>query len=125
KRLSDANLWAGGPPREGFFRIWHGSPAFAGNKALGPTSLTQALNAYEGWDDGIPSWRSTDHALHFMVRLRGNSRDRFFSAAVPAGSPLSAYPLPTSRFQNVNGGFFNTPIAEVIYFLRPSGRFTA
>jgi hypothetical protein len=127
KRLSDANLWTGGPPREGFFRIWHGSPAFAGNKALGPVppGLTQALNAYEGSDEGIPSWRSTDHALHFMVRQRGNSRDRFFSAAVPANSPLNAYPLPNSRFQN--GSFFNTPIAEVVYFLQPTTppRFTA
>lgn len=123
KRLSDANLWADGPPREGFFRIWHGSPAFAGTKALGPTALTQPLNFYEGAEDGIPSWRSTDHMLHFMVRMRGNSRDRFFSAALPPGSPLSQYPMPTSRFQN--GNFFNTPIAEVVYFLRPTGRFTA
>jgi hypothetical protein len=60
-----------------------------------------------------------------MVRQRGNSRDKFFSVAVPNGSPLAAYPLPSSRFDSTPLNVFTTPIAEVIYFLRPNGRFTA
>src|SRR5262249_40433479 len=72
RRLSDPNFWQNGPPREGFFRVWHGLPS-----------------TFEGADpDGIPSFLSTTHALHFTVKLRGSQRSDYFSATPITGSPL-------------------------------------
>src|SRR5262249_26369099 len=52
KRLSDPTFWQDGPPREGFFRVYNGDPGFD-----------------EGFDqDGIHSYRSTTHALHFAAK---------------------------------------------------------
>jgi prepilin-type N-terminal cleavage/methylation domain-containing protein len=113
-RLSDPNFWLNGPPRQGFFRIWQAS-----------------AGTLEGRDlDGIPIYRSTDHALHFAVHLRGNRLSDFFTASVPAGSALvspanvTAAPLGlrTARYedQDVSGTTFNSQWAEVVYFLRPA-----
>jgi prepilin-type N-terminal cleavage/methylation domain-containing protein len=113
KRLSDVNFFDQGPPREGFFRIWQGS-----------------AGVNEGTDgDGIPSYRSTDHILHFSVKLRGNQRSDFFSAqlstpAIPfpafPGSPSSTgSPDPTRYEENANT--YNSQWAEVAYFLRSNG----
>jgi hypothetical protein len=38
--------------------------------------------------DSIKSYRSTNHKLHFTVKLPGKARWQFFDAVVPAGSPL-------------------------------------
>jgi type II secretory pathway pseudopilin PulG len=111
KRLSDPTFWNNGPPAEGFFRIWQGSPA----------TLTGPNNFIEGTDlDGIPSYRSTDHMLHFAVKLRGNLRSDYFSASVPNGSPLlsPSLGLPDRRYQD-SPNTYNSQWAEVEYFLRP------
>jgi hypothetical protein len=78
--------------------------------------------------DGLPSFRTTSHALHFTVRLRGNQIGSVFQAnlanVVPAPSPLlSAFttsPIqPDSRFQDPGSSIYCYPWAEVAYFLSP------
>src|SRR6516225_2620866 len=61
KRLSQPSFWDSGPPRQGFFRIYQGS-----------RSQSEGVDA-----DGIASYRSADHALHFTVKLRGNQEGDF------------------------------------------------
>jgi type II secretory pathway pseudopilin PulG len=110
KRLSDANFWKDGPPREGFLRIWQG---------------TDSVD--EGTDlDGNHSFAGygADNALHFTVKLRGNSRDDFFRATVPPNSPLLLLPNGDTRFQEAGTGTFCSSWAEVAVFTRPSGETT-
>src|SRR5437588_4973345 len=78
KRLSQDSFWVNGPPEQGFFRLWQGSPPAANNPYY----------TLEGTDlDGIESYRAVDHALHFTVKLRGNNPSHVYSASVPAGFP--------------------------------------
>src|SRR5262245_25792250 len=93
RRLSDIDFWKEGPPRAGFFRVIHGSP---------PSNAAGSTYYAEGADlKGNPSYRAVDHSLHFSVKLRGNNRNEYFRASVPAGSPLLSLPLQDSRFQEV------------------------
>ncbi len=107
KRLSNPTFW-NAPPREGFFRIVEGNGSIL-----------------EGTDqDGLPSYRSIDHELHFAVKLRGNQRGEFFRATVPFNSPLLNAPaiLWTSHFEDSPGNStYCAPWAEVAFFLRPTG----
>jgi prepilin-type N-terminal cleavage/methylation domain-containing protein len=118
RRLSDPFFWSNGPPRQGFFRIWQGGANDS------PTAT--APNAVEGQDlDGINSYRSVNHALHFTVHLRGNRQSDFFTAQVPSGSPLVTSPalgLMTARYEDQDStqSTFNSQWAEVVYFLRPA-----
>jgi hypothetical protein len=111
KRLSDADFWKDGPPEAGFFRIWQGSRSGSG------------ANIDEGSDfDGVPSYRSVDHMLHFTLAHSGSQRHDFLSAAVPPGSPLLPPHSPElgpwdARYQD-SPGTFSSPWAEVAYFLR-------
>jgi type II secretory pathway pseudopilin PulG len=99
RRLSDPNFWLTGQPREGFFYIHQQNPSVP-----------------EGQDsDGNPSYRATDHALWFSVKLRGNNQDRFFAANVPNNSPLVPYSpgggqngayIPTNFFGQLSDGNF-------------------
>ena len=65
KRLSDADFWDNGPPRQGYFQIYEG----------GPTS-------YEGMTtDGVTYQRSgsaADHRLAFTSRLSGKNPEDFY-----------------------------------------------
>jgi hypothetical protein len=116
RRLSDSVFWTIGPPREGYFRIWQGSPIG------GP----QGRNIFEGVDgDGLPSYRYTDCILAFTVKPRGNRLESFASAIVPAGSPLLAVGLPDGRFQNPAVNTYNCQWYEVAYYLRPIAGVTA
>jgi prepilin-type N-terminal cleavage/methylation domain-containing protein len=110
KRLSDASFWNDGPPREGYFRLWHAAPR-----------LLEGLDA-----DGNPSFRTADHALQFTVKLRGNQRGDFFSSQVPPLSPLLTLPTdffgfqPDAKYQDT-ATTFNSQWAEIAYYLRPNG----
>jgi prepilin-type N-terminal cleavage/methylation domain-containing protein len=120
KRLSDPNFWRDGPPREGFFRLWHGSAC----------SSTPGARYYQESDDapgdGIPSRRAVDHMLHFTVKKRGNGPGDYFGAQVPGNSPLLAFnpnyfgQPPGARYQDVPNRV-TSQWAEVAYFLRPNG----
>jgi prepilin-type N-terminal cleavage/methylation domain-containing protein len=125
KRLSDPNMWADGPPREGFFRIWNGS-----GLNFGPNYVT------EGFDgDFIASNRAVDHYLHFTAKKRGNKRGDFYTAQI--GDPTSPLLItnttnflnpnffgqpPDERYQDVNSTF-TSQWAEIIYFMQPNGAF--
>ncbi len=122
RRLSDPDFWQQ-PTREGFFQI------------VQATNVPTAAGPYylEGTDsDNNPSFRATDHRLHFSVKLRGNSQGQFFSTPIPPGTP-SQSPLrnaslttnffnqpPDGRFQS-DPNVYNSPWAEVAYFLVPTG----
>ncbi|HXG09623.1 MAG TPA: prepilin-type N-terminal cleavage/methylation domain-containing protein [Gemmataceae bacterium] len=107
KRLSDPDFWREGPPQQGFFRIYHGSP------------LVVEVDDSNG--DGINATRTANHILHFTVKRRGNDRKDFFTARVPAGSPLLALGIPDARFQEPNSDIYTSQWAEIAYFLRPNG----
>src|SRR5262249_14965333 len=80
RRLSDGPRSWPGPdePREGVFHLTNRNFFF-------PSQEARDAN-------GIPCRRRTNRVLHFSVKLRGNGRQDFFSASVPAGSPLLAQP---------------------------------
>ncbi len=112
RRLSDPNFWAAGPPLEGFFRVWHGTatgqpPNFQEGAAAPDLTGTNAALSY----------RSANHALHFTVKLRGNTRSDFLSAAAPGAANLLNLGLPESRYQDTPNTY-NSQWAEVVFFLR-------
>jgi hypothetical protein len=122
KRLSSPSFWYDGPPQEGFFRIWQDADSIDEGtdldsnhsfRAPGPDPLTGhgGVNARGTW---------SNHGLHFAVKLRGNTRDAFFRATLPGGSPLLALPLIDTRFQEPGGTTLCSSWAEVAFFLRPS-----
>src|SRR5262245_45125349 len=113
RRLSDpSGRWnAMGLPREGFFRH-HMRPNTPPWDDVG-----------EGQDsDGIGYGRSRRSILHFSVKLRGNNRDQFFTARIPANSPLFSArttffgQAPDARFQD-SGPVYSSQWAEVAYWL--------
>jgi prepilin-type N-terminal cleavage/methylation domain-containing protein len=110
KRLSQSSFWDSGPPRQGFFRIYQGS-----RPRLGGLCTPEGVDAA-----GVPSYRSADHALHFTVKLRGNQEGDFFSAGVPAGSPLLTNIFGSLEARYQGAGAYRSQWAEVAYFLRPS-----
>ena len=63
-------------PREGFLRIFEGSaPQVPPAAAAGAGPWTLPQNIDEGADlDNLKGFCSTDHGLHFAVKLRGNNR---------------------------------------------------
>jgi prepilin-type N-terminal cleavage/methylation domain-containing protein len=145
RRLSDAGFWQQGPPREGFFHIYQGSTPVP---APGPGYyVCEDPSRVRGaglplWpaplDTGVFSYRAVDHILHFSVKLRGNKPSEVFSTSlnVPSStgaqtlveSPLFNFGQPDNRFQPPHKPLdpqsprtFNSPWAEVAYFLFPSG----
>jgi prepilin-type N-terminal cleavage/methylation domain-containing protein len=121
KRLSDPNLLRTAPPQQGFFRIWQGSAPVVNNA----NDFTSGC-VLDGVDanGGTPVYRTADHAIHCAVKYRGNARDEFLCAGVPAGSPLLTPFLNVgvdSRFQETtNATVYRYPWAEVVYFMVPS-----
>lgn len=135
RRISDPNFWSEGPPREGFFRIWHGS-----DLKLSPADVRAEVNGnyfLEGNDsasrDRINSRRAVDHYLHFTVKKRGNNPADVYSARLPGKPPYVSplWGLSTTFFNQANDAryqegstteVFTSQWAEVAYFLRPSLR---
>jgi prepilin-type N-terminal cleavage/methylation domain-containing protein len=109
RRLSDPDIHIN-RPREGFVRIF---------RAAAPT--------VEGTDpNGLVSKRSTVCVLYLTVKRRGNQRPDFFSAAVPAGSPLltastNFFGLPLDTRLQDSPTAYTSQWAEVAYFLVQTG----
>jgi prepilin-type N-terminal cleavage/methylation domain-containing protein len=126
RRISDDSFWTVGPPREGFFRVWHGTfyvnPLNPPPPAVLPrTDWRNLIEARDG--DGVPTTRATDHMLHFSVKLRGNQPQDFVSARVPAQmltvSSNFFNPAPDARYQTESD--YSSQWFEVLYFLRQTG----
>src|SRR5262249_14836729 len=89
RRLSDGGLLVTEPPREGFFVVYQG-----------------AASTSEGNDaDGVPSYYSQAHILHFTVKARGNREESFYTALIdPNGSTpaatLNAFYAVAKNFNN-------------------------
>jgi type II secretory pathway pseudopilin PulG len=121
RKLSDPNFWGAGDP---WNPIWWGD----GTPRMGFFRIVQnSASVWEGNDpDGLPSYRATNHALHFTIRLRGNHREGFLSASVPANSPLFnvattfANQPPDARFQD-QPATYTSAWGEIAYFLAPQG----
>jgi prepilin-type N-terminal cleavage/methylation domain-containing protein len=123
KRLSNPNFWVNGPPSQGFFRVWQGSPPsnvwgapyYVENLAPPnpPTSITDL--------DGFHSFRSVDHMLAFSVKLRGDQMGDFLTAGPQGGgTQLGAIPSfgpAEARYQSANT--YNYQWAEAAWFLQP------
>jgi prepilin-type N-terminal cleavage/methylation domain-containing protein len=125
RRLSDANFWVNGPPQEGFFRVYQGTAATAAPPPPLPSPLVASTNYNEGTDPDAsqPSFITTNMALHFTAKLRGNTRNDFFMASVPTGSILltNTFLGPSdSRYQDTTSPnpSYNAQWAEVAFFLR-------
>ena len=108
RRLSDPAFWQTGPPVQGFFVIRQGS-----------------TGTYEGHDgDNIPSYRATDHVLHFSIRRRGNKPESFVStSSLPDGTLSAAQTsfdatLSQTDARCQEGNTFTSQWAEVAYFLQ-------
>lgn len=111
RRLSDPNLMTE-KIREGFFAVGQGFPPTGGSRKV-----------TEGIENGVPSYRATDHWLHFAVKMRGNARERFFAAPAPglgALSPNLGHQSPDVVFQE-NPNVLHSAWGEVAYFLLPTG----
>ncbi len=107
RKLSDTNFWTMGPPQQGFFRIWQGSPSTSG---------------YENQDgDSLPSYRATNHILHFTSRLSGQGQGDFATSSLP--SQLIGQSLITTGADNryQQSAQFRGRWYEVVYFMRPTG----
>ncbi len=105
KRLSNPYFWVDGPPAQGYFRVWQGSPG-----------------SVEGADvDGIGSFRSVDHMLSFTVKQRGGDMGSFFSASAPAAflAASASFGPSESRYQFATSGTYNYQWGEVTWFLQP------
>jgi Tfp pilus assembly protein FimT len=118
RRLSDPSFYSTalnqGPPREGFFHIRHGA------RLAGQDENTDATG------DQLPVRRRTNQVLHFSIKVRGNSREHFLTAKVPANSPL--FTTRTTFFDHpIDARYQDSPTtytsqwAEVAYFLVPNG----
>jgi prepilin-type N-terminal cleavage/methylation domain-containing protein len=115
--LAEQDLTAPGwtPPPSGFFRVWQGSP---------PSTTAGATYYFEGSDaDGLPSYRAVDHMLHFSIFnsiTTSPRREDFLSAIVLPGVPAA----PATSIDHTGppdfqlSGTYNTPWAEVAYYLR-------
>jgi prepilin-type N-terminal cleavage/methylation domain-containing protein len=101
RHLSDPDFW-NTPVREGFFRITQNSP----RHPMGPAYFEEGLDL-----DQIASFRADDHALHFSVKLRGNAKDRVFSANAPLN-----FELPPG-----SGNFYFSPLLWKPPIVDPSG----
>jgi prepilin-type N-terminal cleavage/methylation domain-containing protein len=109
RRISDPAFWMNGPPQEGFFRIYQGTPSGT------------SPNVLEGTDtmvNGLSSFRVINHALHFAVKPRGDNVGDFLAGGVPASSTLLSVPTPEYRYQT-GTTTYTSQWGEVAFFLQP------
>jgi prepilin-type N-terminal cleavage/methylation domain-containing protein len=103
-----------GPPPQGYFRIWQGSPLVQPPAPANSAYISELSDL-----DGIISNRAVDHMLSFTVKLRGNQSSDLFSASVPPGFTIFGGATAQDAVYQQNPLLYNYPWAEVVYFLRP------
>jgi len=118
KKISDPKFFNnGGPPDQGYLRIYHGSPI------VRPSGVNPfPANSYEEADgDGFPSSRCTDHSMAFTIMQTGNGRESYAIADLRSDSSPVGGLNTNNAYQDFNG---TTPLtyvsqtSEVAYFLR-------
>jgi prepilin-type N-terminal cleavage/methylation domain-containing protein len=119
RRLSDATFLST-LPRQGFFRIYQQTQSYSEGNDLDPFGPVSY-----GLDPAKLS--APNHILHFTIKMRGNRREDFLTAAVPAGSPLftntNYFGQPgDSLYQS--GTMFGSQWGEVAYFAVANGKTT-
>ena len=124
KRLSDADFWDYGPPRQGYFKISEG-----GNTVVEGLPTT----------DGVTYQRSgsaADHRLAFTSRLSGKNPDDFYVTAFEQYNPGSDYNSLVGLFNSggtlqasknsqrydFTPGVLHSQWAEIAYFTRANNR---
>ena len=130
RRLSDPTFWNDGYPSAGFFHL----PRNGGSIAEGADPDLQTAPPYGNYfiapvRGAYPANRSPPFfpLLYFTVKLRGNGRGDYFSANVPAGSPVLSratndFGLPRDgQYQERGLNAFGSQWAEVLYTLVPTG----
>lgn len=133
KKLSDANFWDYGPPKEGYFSIVQGGVSEAESKP------TDAVKYYISNSSNAPDQTKSNHVLAFSSRLSGKTPTDFYSAEFPSAqstgmsqifnypaSPTAADPnlmksLNSKRFDFVPGTL-HAKWAEIAYFIKPNGQ---
>jgi hypothetical protein len=106
----------------GFFRIWQGSSS----GSAGPNDFDEGMDG-----DGIHSFRSTDHILHFTVKtplptdptiagIAPRTREDYMSAWVYTDTLGAWNTFQPQDFytSNASNSIFNSEFAEVAYYLR-------
>jgi len=88
RRLSDPTFWNNGPPSQGFFQIYQGSPGILEGLDL------DDIGSYPSNYNDIGSYRSIDHKLAFTVKLVGNDMGDFFSASAAGSGNVWTPPIP-------------------------------
>ena len=116
KRRTSDPTFTSVPPREGFLRIYQG-----------------AGSTLEGNDgDNMPSYRATNHILHFASRLKGNQQQSFYTAQIGAASRALFFtkatffnlPPPGADDATLNpqpGAIYRSQWAEIAYYLVQTG----
>ena len=124
KRLSDADFWDYGPPRQGYFKISEG-----GNTVVEGLPTT----------DGVTYQRSgsaADHRLAFTSRLSGKNPDDFYVTAFEQYNPGSDYNSLVGLFNSggtlqasknsqrydFTPGVLHSQWAEIAYFIKANNR---
>jgi type II secretory pathway pseudopilin PulG len=75
---------------------------------------------WEGIEDGVDSFRATDHTISMTVKLSGKTAQEVFTSATPPVNPqLGQQPFSRVDLDPTFGGQVVTPWAEVVWFLRP------
>jgi prepilin-type N-terminal cleavage/methylation domain-containing protein len=123
RRMSDPTFLAT-LPRQGFFRVVQKTPSWLEGSDLDDPNPP---NASVGLDPTVFPPGYPVHVLHFTIKLRGNRRENFLSASVPAGSPLLTtntnffLQSTDALYQN---NTFNSQWGEVVYFVVATGKTT-
>jgi type II secretory pathway pseudopilin PulG len=137
RRLGDPTFWQDGFPVLGYFRFDGGGSYVEGSDpdlAPGVSPVRCPPPPANGQLQFAGQAAPGGHVLAFTVRLRGNSRENFFSAALPP-PPLPPSPLltldttfygysltPDVQFQD-SPNTYNSQWAEVVYFLVWNGTY--
>ena len=122
-----------GPATEGYFTIEENSPATYYPDAANAWNANAfvSLRYRQGVDQtGVPVEIDTDDVMAMVVRLPGTKTEEFFYGRVPA-LDTSVSPAQGlldglvagvgSPFDPEGNGMYVSPMAEVVYFLRPNG----
>ena len=120
RRLSDPNFWQEGPPKSGYFRLEQ--------QGFQTGSTSSAL---DNFPVGTPN---ENHVMAFTSFLSGKTQGSFHSCLLDllpgfmnwkngVGFPVPPLSLGDTRFEETTSTY-NSPDAEVAWFLGPSTDFT-